>query len=206
MPGRRVLAIGLAAGLIAAPARAAQVVLEGIDSSPDRDEIVLRLSAPVVPAIVRVPAAGTLPERIAVDLPDTRVGDGARTGAPGHGPVRRVRTGQYTPRVTRVVVELEHATPYRIDARGSRVRIVLGSATTAATVPAAPAPSPAAPASRPPETASGAPQGHPLFLDYSRELAGETPPNESAAATRPRRAVRRTLHLGAETQLPAPHD
>lgn len=208
---------GALALLAAAPSTA--TVLERVEPvAGDATAFVLHLSGPVTPSVSLVPAVGTLPIRLAVDLPDTTLGKEARGGIAGRGEVRRVRTGQLSPSVTRVVLELEHSVRYRVDRDGNDIHVVFpepgsaeparptSSATPPITAPSNTAPTATLPPAAPSPTARTLPQGHPVFLDYSRELAGEEPLPEPPIEAPAQRPTRRTLHVGPENALPSLDD
>ena len=84
----------------------AEVVLEQITVSGSTVRV--RLSAPIVAAARPLPAAGDLPDRVYLDLPGVALGDNPREITAAATPLERVRTGQFDPHTTRVVLDLDH--------------------------------------------------------------------------------------------------
>lgn len=81
------------------------------------------------------------PRRIVLDLSGAVLTRGAGTGAAGgagHGGVVGVRTSQFRAGVVRVVVELDHARPYRVERGEDGVRVVVGGADAAGDTTSAP--------------------------------------------------------------------
>ena len=143
--------------------------------------VVLHFSSPVTPSAFAVPAVPPQPPRIAIDLPNTVLGPGIKPPAGSQATVRRIRFGQRDPSTVRVVLDLDHTTPFRIDAQGTTIRITIvepsAEAVAAPTVPKATPQNPPAPpkeaqtakASTPAPNrwiAKRRPRGRPVYLDY----------------------------------------
>ncbi len=118
----------------------------------------LDVSTPVEPDVHMLPAADGLPLRIYLDLPGTVVGDVAVPSTSGVTGLLRVRTGQFTPSTTRVVLDLAQPTEYVVRRTDTRITIELGGLSPAidAAPRLAPPPPPvaAAPPPAPPVTAA----------------------------------------------------
>ena len=92
--------------------------------------------------IVRVEGKGRLtcrtqrldnPERLVLDFSGARLAL-SQTSIPSTlAPVRRVRLGQFKPDVTRVVIDLERAVPYRVTSEDQSVTVLFSATTTAPT-------------------------------------------------------------------------
>jgi hypothetical protein len=69
-----------------------------------------------------------LRDRLLVDLPRTRLGSGARGGAPGRGPLLRVLADELDAGTVRLTLELAEPVAYRVRSDGATVTITLGGA------------------------------------------------------------------------------
>jgi len=137
--------------LAAAPVLAAPPVLEDIRVlSGPRLVVSLQLSAPAGFRTRALQADGIAPSRLYLDLAGTVLGGGAPRVREGTGPLLRVRTGQFDPDTTRVVLDLRGEMPFEVRAEGSTVTVTLTPApVTAQTEHERPAPEPAPKASVP---------------------------------------------------------
>jgi N-acetylmuramoyl-L-alanine amidase len=99
-----------------------------------------------------LPAAAGAPERVFVDLEGARLTATTPRVVPGDGPILRVRTGQFTPTTARVVVDLVHAVPFRVEVgdRTVTVQLVPPAERVEAPVSTPPAPEPIPPPAEPP--------------------------------------------------------
>jgi type IV pilus assembly protein PilQ len=157
----------------ARPARTAATVppratkLVGIRSAVVNGETVVTLSGngPLMPGSVT--EAEDLPARVVVDLPGVTFTVPPQNSATGA--VRRVRVGMNSrvPPVTRVVLDLERATPFRVERTGDNVAVIFDGRPTSE--------APVAPAQAGPDTASNvvardAETGEliPIFTDLTR--------------------------------------
>src|SRR2546425_10978135 len=95
---------------------------------------------------VRVEAKGHLsyrtfrlknPERLVLDFSGTRLAVTQTSISSDLKPVRRVRLGQFTRDVARVVIELEQVVPYSLKQEGDTVSVALGAASESASGPVA---------------------------------------------------------------------
>src|SRR5262245_63050160 len=87
-------------------------------------------------------ADGTHPPRLLLDLPGTTLSQRTPHRVQGAGPVLLARTGQFSPSIARVVLELrEPPPPYVIQAHESVVTVSLGDATMSGSVQRIPDPS-----------------------------------------------------------------
>lgn len=138
----RLAMLGVAAAVLAAPARAT-AVLRSATLEPGSGALVLGLSAPRRPRLLILNS----PRRLVIDLPDTR--SDARLKLPAGGPVASFRASARTHGVYRLVLELAGlpAAAPRVraaaTANGYQLRIPLGAGTAASVVASAPAPAPA---------------------------------------------------------------
>jgi AMIN domain-containing protein len=123
---RSLVAMALLAGT--APASGTPALVQKVDVSADGEVTIrIQLSRPVPPRAGTVGRMGANPDRLFVDLPDTVLGPRARAAIPGRPPVLRVRTGQHEA-TARVVIDLEHATPFTVKTDGALVTVTLVSA------------------------------------------------------------------------------
>jgi hypothetical protein len=83
------------------------------------------LSSPVKPSF----DTASNPDRILLDLPDTRSNDAVRSLAVNVNGVRRVRSGQHStsPLVTRVVLDLDQTQPYTVKTEGNKIIVTIGA-------------------------------------------------------------------------------
>jgi N-acetylmuramoyl-L-alanine amidase len=128
------------APLLATAGLAAASTLDRVDVR--RSPVVavrLEVTEPVEPDVHTIPAAGDLPPRIYLDLPDTVLGDVAASSVAASGGLVRVRTGQFTATTARVVLDLDRPTDYVIRRTGTTITIEL----TGLDAPARPTPPPA---------------------------------------------------------------
>jgi hypothetical protein len=96
------------------------------------------LSAPVKPSV----ETAIHPDRILLDLPDTICTDKTKKVDVHTNGVNRVRAGQHStsPLITRVVLDLDQAHPYRLKSEGNRIILIVSSTAAAReTHPGAPA-------------------------------------------------------------------
>jgi len=149
----RLLAAVLLLG-VAATAWGAGSVLERVEVLADRGPAVrLHLSAPAAATARTLPAEGDAPARIYIDLADTARGPLTPSVLRGVGPLLRVRTGQFDPTTTRVVLDLADGVPFAVHPVARTVIVEL-----TAREPMAPTTTAAGPAPRPvPERGSGVP-------------------------------------------------
>jgi hypothetical protein len=82
------------------------------------------LSSPVKPSF----DTASNPDRILLDLPDTRANDAVRSLAVHVNGVRRVRAGQHStsPLITRVVLDLDQTHPYTVKTEGNKIIVTIG--------------------------------------------------------------------------------
>ncbi len=85
----------------------------------------ITLSGPVTPSV----DTAENPNRILLDLPDTRTGSSPKVVAVNDNGVRRVRTGQHStaPLVTRVVIDLDQVHLYSVKNEGNRIILSVGA-------------------------------------------------------------------------------
>jgi hypothetical protein len=83
------------------------------------------LSAPVKPSF----ETASNPDRILLDLPDTTCNDKIKNISVNVNGLRRVRTGQHStsPLITRVVLDLDQAHPYTVNAEGNRIVVTISA-------------------------------------------------------------------------------
>ena len=101
-----------------ATVQSVQVVAVGSDV-----RVEINLSQAVKPSVI----VATNPDRLVVELPNTLSAGKQKQEAAGAPGVRRVRIGlhQADPPITRVVVDLEQSTPYRLLSEGNKITLVL---------------------------------------------------------------------------------
>lgn len=120
----------------AAPVLAAPPVLEDVRVlSGPRPAVTLRLSAPAEFRARVLEADGGVPRRLYLDLAGTTLGASAPRVCDGAAPsLLRVRTGQFDPETTRVVLDLPGNIPFEVSRNGSSLTVTLGppSSTTGA--------------------------------------------------------------------------
>jgi N-acetylmuramoyl-L-alanine amidase len=104
----------------------------------------LHLSAPVTTVAKTLPADGTRPDRIYLDLPDTSAA-GVPAEVIGAESLLRVRAAQFDLSTTRVVLDLASAVPFVVRPDGRTITIELAPPASAVVPPQAPSP-PAVPA------------------------------------------------------------
>jgi AMIN domain len=83
------------------------------------------LSGPVTPSV----DTATNPDRILLDLPDTRSNDAVRSLAVHVNGVRRVRAGQHSasPLITRVVLDLDQTHPYTVTTEENKIIVTINA-------------------------------------------------------------------------------
>jgi N-acetylmuramoyl-L-alanine amidase len=197
----------------AAPVFAAPPVLEDVRVlSGPRPAVTIRLSAPAEFRARALQPNGIAPLRLYVDLAGTTLGAGAPRVRDGAGPLLRVRTGQFDPDTTRVVLDLRGEMPFEVSAEGNTVTVTLSPPSLtekSETEPLAPEPVPKAerkaaspepptvaktqgkPAAKPAavtpsvpeEKKAGTPDAAPIAKAESKPAAAEPPP---PAKTEPR--------------------
>lgn len=121
------LGVVVVIGGLGVPAWAAPATLDRIEVG-SRGTVTLHLSSPAEARAVALGPSGEAPDRIYVDLRGVSLGHAAPTVVPGAGNVVRVRSGQFDTDTTRVVLDLGHAEPFAVRARGSTVVVEVGSA------------------------------------------------------------------------------
>jgi N-acetylmuramoyl-L-alanine amidase len=164
--------LALVAGAAAAaksPATSARIELMTIETRGGSTAFTLALSRPVQPQLSRLHA----PERLVIDLPDTR--GGAALPAP-RGLVSALRVGSPTPRLLRLVLELRSAARPRVvrlaSGGGARLRIELAQSAVAGAAPGTTAGATVASTVR----AAHAPQGsHPVIVAVDAGHGGMDP-------------------------------
>ena len=111
-----VLAVVLVAATMATPAFATSPLLERIELVGDPPIAVrLHVSAPTTSHAQALAADGAAPERIYVDLADTRLAAPFSTEIDTPGALLlRIRAAQYDPHTARVVLDLTDRTPFRV--------------------------------------------------------------------------------------------
>src|ERR1700758_2802254 len=145
-----------------ATAQNAQIRHVSVVKSGGTVQIQIETSKRVVPLTEVV----TDPDRLVIDFADAVPGPELRTVPVNQGEVKAVRVGRVTsnPPVTRVVVDLKSAQPFRLFPSSKSVMVKIGegagSISPMAAAPAAPASSKVAePAPQPPAAATPAPAG-----------------------------------------------
>jgi N-acetylmuramoyl-L-alanine amidase len=121
------LGVVVVIGGLSVPAWAAPATLDRIEIGGG-GKVTLHLSSPAEARAVALGPSGEAPDRIYVDLRGVSMGHGAPTVVPGAGNVVRVRSGQFDSDTTRVVLDLGHAEPFAVRARGATVTVEVGSA------------------------------------------------------------------------------
>ncbi len=119
--------------------------------------IVFQLSRPVTPHTRTLPADGPSPARIYLDLPDTHLGRNAGRPVEGAGPLQRVRIGQFDLTTVRVVLDLEHPTPFVVRQDGATVSVTLEGGSLFDDPPETPAADAPTDAASPPAVAEAPP-------------------------------------------------
>jgi len=144
-----VAAVAVLLGAATCPAAAKLVGLRAVRfySTPQTTTVTVELDAAVTP---RRGSVGN-PPRVFFDLPDTRVmipGRGTHVIPVGDGVVSQIRVAQYSPGVTRLVLELEHDASVELSVLADPVRLSLEVRSKVPKAPPAapPAAQPAAPA------------------------------------------------------------
>jgi type IV pilus assembly protein PilQ len=108
----------------AAPGSATVLQSVRVTSEAGVTSVLLGGNGALVPGSIS--EAEDMPPRLVVDFPGMTFTAPAQTAASGS--VRRVRVGmnRRTPPVTRVVIDLEERSPYRLERRGNELAVVLG--------------------------------------------------------------------------------
>ena len=121
--GTWMLLLSCATGQSAAGPATLQSVTTARQGTDLRVEVTL--SSPVKPSF----DTASNPDRILLDLPDTRSNDAVKTVSVHVNGVLRVRTGQHStsPLVTRVVLDLDQAHPYTVTTEGNKIIITIGA-------------------------------------------------------------------------------
>jgi len=124
----------------------------------------------------------TGPDRVVLDFAGTRAAVSTKEIASSLAPVRGVRVGQFKPRTTRVVIDLDRSAAYTVSAEGNAVTISFGSAVS---VRQAPAPVQAARVE--PKSAEKTPAPAVAQVQEPAEMqeAAEEKPVEAAASSDP---------------------
>ena len=121
--GTWMLLLSCATGQSAAGPATLQSVTTARQGTDLRVEVTL--SSPVKPSF----DTASNPDRILLDLPDTRSNDAVKTVSVHVNGVLRVRTGQHStsPLVTRAVLDLDQAHPYTVTTEGNKIIITIGA-------------------------------------------------------------------------------
>jgi type IV pilus assembly protein PilQ len=124
----------------------------------------------------------TNPPRIVLDLEGIRNEVKHRSLTVHEGAIERVRVSQFSsrPRVTRVVVDLDHAMPYHVNPDGETVSVSLGAAAAAAAEPTSAASAVPAPPSR--TTVAETPSAPTPAAATPQPPSGSNPPEQPAPA------------------------
>jgi type IV pilus assembly protein PilQ len=135
------------------------------------------------------------PPRIVLDVAGVRSEVHQRV-VPGTGPVLRARISQYrtSPKVARVVIDLDRSRPYRTERDGERLLVRLGDSVADASAAPAPSAVPAPVVSR----TSVAAASPPPAPEPASAPAHETAPATNAAAAAPEPAPRTSVELPKE--------
>jgi hypothetical protein len=168
--GSWLLGVSYAVAQTLAPANVQKVQV--INASDDV-RVELTLSSSVKPSVM----VATNPDRLVLELPNTLSG-GKQRRIPVHSPgVRGVRIGlhQSDPPVTHLVVDLDRSVPYRLQAEGDKITLILspGSAGRAGAASHAP----------PARPVSGGLAG--IFRSGSKPVPPSSTSNDSAEASIP---------------------
>ena len=112
------------AALAATAATAAEI--EGVEIAEGAAPVVrIRATAPIAPVVSRLRAAGSVPERVVVDLPDATLAPAAARVLAGRGCVARVRAGQFAANTARVVIELAGPARHTVEVQAATVTLRL---------------------------------------------------------------------------------
>ncbi len=169
---------GVRAATAAAPAQVERVRYESDGLST---RVIVMLSR-AVPHEVRTlpgdPARGSK-QRLVIDLSNAKLGRAARVpmGA-DHGILQRIRTGQFTERTARVVLDLAGKSTYEIRAYPEPARLVIDVVGEPGTVLARRAPSPRAKAPAPPRAVP--PPAKPAIRREAPAVAATKPIDDAA--------------------------
>jgi hypothetical protein len=98
----------------------------------------LELSASVAPVAKELPATAAAPARFYLDFPQTVIAPAVVRDIAGSGVIARLRVGQFTPDVTRVVVDLTGTGTLTTEARGGVVKVRVRQSKTVARPPVEP--------------------------------------------------------------------
>jgi N-acetylmuramoyl-L-alanine amidase len=148
--------LAVAVGMLATAVAAAAPVLQRIDVLQNGTVVRLHLSTTVPSAAHTLPAEGSTPPRIYLDLPGTAFAPMTARLATGGGELLRVRAGQLDPDTVRVVLDLAHAVPFDFQQDETTITVTLKPEAPADDTRAA------APPSRPaPEVSIPRPPAHP---------------------------------------------
>jgi N-acetylmuramoyl-L-alanine amidase len=183
----------LATDAQAAPARPGRVERVRYEADGSSTRVIIMLSRPL-PFEVRVlggDPARRSERRVVLDFSNATLGPGA-TAPIGveNGLLQQIRTGQFTARTARVVLDLASITKHSVDAYEDPPRVVIDIAGKPASVVAAPAPkdrpAPASVPAAPPAAASAAAEKPPVAVRPPRDEppAGRTPSAGDRAAGR----------------------
>src|SRR5437879_69690 len=139
---------------VAGRAQAAAPTLDRIDVGGEEAPAVrLHLSAPVPATAHRVPAGGSAPARIYIDLSGAALGAALPHVLAGAAPVVRVRASQFDPTTVRVVLDLERRVPFVLRQTDDTITLELEAPAPMAAAIEPPAPPPTAAAPEPPAPA-----------------------------------------------------
>jgi N-acetylmuramoyl-L-alanine amidase len=171
--------------LTAARARAAVPVLERVELSGGGAPVVrLHLSADATAIVHPLAPDGPTPARVYVDIKGANLSPGARTPLAGKGPVLRVRSGQFDPTTTRVVVELDRVLPYDFTVAGRTITLRFTAPPTAGAAALPPAPAvPPPPSAEPPPLAVPPPSRAPTPSVHEAPPPSSAAPEHAPAAT-----------------------
>jgi hypothetical protein len=115
---------------------AASATLERVEVVNDRGVVVrLHCSEPVAAQTQTLPARLGFLNRLAIDLPGTRLGTSARGVAGGRGPVLRVLTEQLDGSTVRVTIDLEDEATFAMGGHGRVVEVRVADQSAARTPP-----------------------------------------------------------------------
>ena len=89
---------------------------------------------PLVPSLTKLDA----PDRLVIDLPNTRLSDTQKPIAFRNGEIDRVRLSQFQPTAARIVLDLAQPVRYTWDAAGNRLTVRLRPVQKASILPSAP--------------------------------------------------------------------